>query len=317
MEAAGYAIQTENLVKVYEHDVTALDGVSIEIRKGDIVGYLGPNGSGKTTTIKVLTNLLRPTSGRAYINGIDANRNPKEALRYIGALIEVPGVYDYLTPHEILTYFGRVHGMNNKEIDEKIKEVMQLVRLSDWEHKKISSFSTGMERRFGIAKALLHDPEILLLDEPVLGLDPKGIKDIRELIKGFQSEGMTVFLSSHLLQEVSEICDSVIFLDEGKIVAHDTVERIRSTVETKMIDVKFLEPLSGEEIDKIESIELIDSIEATDGIVRIRFDGNPHTSSRILSRLISSGLEIVSYTPESVSLEDFYISIMGDERGVK
>ncbi len=312
-----YAIQIENLVKKYNHDITALDGASIKIKKGDVVGYVGPNGSGKTTTIKILTNLLNPTSGHAYINGVDVNKYPKKALQSVGALIEVPGVYDYLTPHEVLTYFGKVHRMSNKEIDQRIKEVLDLVKLSAWEYKKIGSFSTGMQRRLAIAQSILHDPEILILDEPVIGLDPEGIKDIRELIKRFQSEDMTVFLSSHLLQEVSEICDSVIFLDNGKIVAYDSVKNIKNRVKIKSIDVKFLNPLSKEKIDKIKSIEFIDGIKVVNGIVRIDFDGKPKTSSQILSKLVSFGFEIVSYAPESVSLEDFYVSIMGDARGVK
>jgi len=312
-----YAIQIENLVKKYNHDITALDGVSIKIKKGDVVGYVGPNGSGKTTTIKILTNLLNPTSGHAYINGVDVNKYPKKALQSVGALIEVPGVYDYLTPHEMLTYFGKVHRMNNKEIDKRIKEVLDLVKLSAWEYKKIGSFSTGMQRRLVIAKAILHDPEILILDEPVIGLDPEGIKDVRGLIKRFQSENITVFLSSHLLQEVSEICDSVVFLDNGKVIAYDSVENIKNRVKIRSVDVKFLNPLSKEKIDKIKSIEFIDGTEVVNGIVRIDFDGRPKTSSQILSKLVFLGFEIVSYAPESVSLEDFYVSIMGDARGVK
>ena len=143
----GYAIETENLTKTYGKTFKALDGVSLQIKRGEVVGYVGPNGAGKTTTIKILTGLIRPTSGHAYVNGIDVAAKPKDALRSIGALIEVPGVYDYLTPHEMLTYFGRVYGMRRDIIDRRIKETLELVRLPDWEHKKTGSFSTGMLRR--------------------------------------------------------------------------------------------------------------------------------------------------------------------------
>jgi len=183
-----FAIEIENLVKEYNHGIRALDNVTIKIKSGDVVGYVGPNGSGKTTTIKILTNLIPPTAGQAYINGNDVNRNPKEALFSVGALIEVPGIYDYLTPRQMLTYFGKVYGMPKKDIDPRIKEVLRLVKLSSWENVKIGSFSTGMQRRLGIAKSILHKPRILILDEPAIGLDPKGIKDVRELIKQFQSE---------------------------------------------------------------------------------------------------------------------------------
>ncbi len=313
-----YAIQIENLVKIYGRKITALDGVSLSIEKGDVVGYLGPNGAGKTTTMKILTNLIRPTSGRAYINGVDVNEQPKEALRHIGALIEVPGVYDYLTPHEMLAYFGKVHGMSNREIGQRIEETLELVELSDWGREKISTFSTGMQRRLIIAKAILHKPEILILDEPVLGLDPKGMRDVRQLIKRFHGEGVTIFLSSHLLGEVAETCKRVIFLDRGKVIASDSIQNIRNRTERSAISVKFLTTLSREEIDRIESIESIDRVDITEGIVRLHFDGKPDTSAQILSRLVSQGFAIASYHMESMGLEDFYLSVMGDnEKGVR
>ncbi|MBL7119141.1 MAG: ABC transporter ATP-binding protein [Dehalococcoidia bacterium] len=311
-----YVIETENLVKRFGNGVTALDGVSLGIRKGDVVGYVGPNGAGKTTTIKILTRLIRPTSGHAYIGGVDVNKGSKEALQNVGALIEVPGVYEYLTPHEMLTYFGKVYRMNSKQIDQRIKETLELVKLSDWEHKKVGSFSTGMQRRLVIAKAIFHKPEILILDEPVLGLDPKGIRDVRELIRQFHSEGITVFLSSHLLGEVAEVCNRVILLDKGRVIASDSIESIGNRLERRAINVKFSRPLSSEQSAKLESIELIDSIEATDNVVRIHFDGKPDTSYRILRELVSLDFEIVSYNSEGMGLEDYYLSVMGDEEGV-
>jgi len=311
-----YTIEIENLVKEYNHDIRALDNVSLKIRKGDVVGYVGPNGSGKTTTIKILTNLFPPTAGHVYINGNDVNKDPKEALCSVGALIEVPGVYDYLTPNEMLTYFGKIYGMPKKDIAHRIKEVLMLVKLSSWEHKKIGSFSTGMQRRLGIAKAILHNPEILILDEPAIGLDPKGIKDVRNLIKQFQKENITVFLSSHLLHEVSETCDTVIFLDKGKVITSDSMENIIRRSELKMIEVKFLFPISKEHINYIGTIEGIDSVEKINEHIRLHFDGNPNTSYQILSKLISLGYHVVSFNPITKDLEDYYVSIVGDERGV-
>lgn len=311
-----YAIETEKLVKTFGNGFTALDGVSLKIPKGDVVGYLGPNGAGKTTTIKVLTTLIKPTSGHAHVGGIDVVRAPRQAIQKVGALIEVPGIYEYLTPREMLTYFGKVYRMDNSVIDSRIKEVLEFVKLSDWENKKIGSFSTGMQRRLVIAKAILHRPEILILDEPVLGLDPKGIRDVRGLIKQFQSEGMTVFLSSHLLGEVAEVCDSVIFLDRGTVVASDSIENIGNKMERKTINVKFLRPLAREEADKLISMPLVDGVEIKNGFAQLQFDGRPDTSYRILRELLSQGFEVVSYSPEDVGLEDYYVSVMSDERGV-
>jgi len=310
-----YAIRTENLVKKYGNDFTALDGVSLQIRKGEVVGYVGPNGAGKTTTIKILTGLIKPNSGRAYVNGIDVAASPREALRTIGALIEVPGVYDYLTPREMLTYFGRVYRMSGDEIDRRIKETLELVKLSDWEQKKIGTFSTGMQRRLTIAKAILHKPDNLILDEPVLGLDPQGIRDVRELIRQFRNGGMTVFLSSHLLGEVAEVCNTVIFLNKGKVISSDSIEGISHGLERGVVDVKFLKSLSQEEIEKLRAIELVRSVDVKDAAARLHYDGKPASSVQILKRLVSSNFEVVSYNVESAGLEDYYVSVMGEVKG--
>jgi ABC-2 type transport system ATP-binding protein len=308
-----YAIQTENLVKKYGKSFTALDGISLQIKKGEVVGYVGPNGAGKTTTIKILTGLIRPSSGHAYVNGIDVTARPREALRTVGALVEVPGVYDYLTPHEMLTYFGRVYRMSSDDIDRRIKEILGLVRLPEWEHKKIGTFSTGMLRRLTIA--ILHKPDILLLDEPVLGLDPEGIREVRELIRQFHSHGMTVFLSSHLLGEVAEVCNTVVFLNKGRIVAADSIERIGNMMEHGVVEVKFLRPLSREETEKLRTIELIRSVDVKDYTAQLRYDGKAESSAQILKRLVSLNLDVVSYRVEGAGLEDYYISIMGDKKG--
>jgi len=311
-----YAIRTENLAKTYGKTFKALDGVSLQIERGQVVGYVGPNGAGKTTTIKILTGLIRPTSGHAYVNGMDVAAKPKDALRSIGALIEVPGVYDYLTPHEMLTYFGRVYGMRRDLIDRRIKETLELVRLPDWEHKKTGTFSTGMLRRLAIAKAILHEPDILILDEPVLGLDPKGIIEIRGLIRQFSSQGMTVFLSSHLLSEVAEVCDSVVFLDKGKVISTDSVEGIGQRMDHGVVTVRFLRPLSAADIERIKAIDLIKSVDVKNGTARLHYDGKPESSVQILKTLVSLNLDVVSYAAEGVGLEEYYISVMSDEKGV-
>jgi len=311
-----YAIRTENLAKTYGKTFKALDGVSLQIKKGEVVGYVGPNGAGKTTTIKILTGLIRPTAGHAYVNGIDVAASPRDALRTIGALIEVPGVYDYLTPHEMLTYFGRVYGMRRDLVDRRIKETLELVRLPDWEDKKAGAFSTGMLRRLAIAKAILHKPDILILDEPVLGLDPKGIMEVRELLRQFRSEGMTVFLSSHLLSEVAEICDSVIFLDKGKVVSSDSIEGIGQRMDHGVVAVRFLRPLSPQDTERLRSIDLIKSVDVKNSTARLHYDGKPESSVQILKSLVSLNLDVVSFAGEGVGLEDYYVSVMSDEKGV-
>jgi len=309
-------IETKELTKRYKNGVMALQNLNLKIEEGDSVGYLGPNGAGKTTTIKILTNLIKPTSGHAYIRGIDVNKKPKEALRCIGALVEVPGLYEYLTPHELLTYLGKVHRMSKTDINRRIGEVLRMVGIPAWQHKKIGSFSTGMARRILIAQALLHEPKILILDEPVLGLDPKGMKAMRDIITCLRSENKTVFLSSHLLHEVDETCNKVLLLDKGRVISYDTVDNLKKTSKTHTISVELLEPPTKKQIAEIRSIKLIENIDFTERHLRIGFDGERNTSSQILAELVSLGLEIVSYQPQSMTLEDIYVSIVGEERGV-
>jgi len=311
-----YIIETENLTKRYGNGIIALQNLNLRIPRGQIIGYVGSNGAGKTTTMKIITNLIRPTEGKAYINGIDVNRNPKKALFNVGALIEIPGVYDYLTPHEMLRYFGKLYGMTNTEVNQRIEDILASLRLSDWRHKKMGSFSTGMIRRLNIAKAILHNPSVLILDEPVLGLDPQGIRQVRELIKRLRGSGMTIFLSSHLLKEVSETCDSIIFLENGSIVRSDTVKDIARKTELKMIQVTFLNPLTNVEVQRMGEIPSINSIVPMKDFIRIGYDGYPQTGSRILQELVSQGFNIVSFTPEKATLEDYYVSVIQQGRGV-
>lgn len=308
-------VRTTGLGKTYR-DVRALSNLDLSVPHHSIFGFLGPNGAGKTTTIKLLTNLLTPTSGNAYIHSIDVNKNPTKALLSVGSLIEVPGIYDYLTPHEILTYYGKIHKMKKTEINQKIKEVLKTVKLSDWENKKTGSFSTGMQRRLAIAKAILHNPQVLILDEPVIGLDPRGIKDIRDMLKQFKSKGVTIFLSSHLLNEVKETCDRIIFLDAGKIVTQGTTEEIMHRIKIDTIEVEFLQQLTEAKIKKIGSISEITSFETENGIFKLKFDGKPETSNIILTKLTKQKLKIVSFSTKKADLESFYVSIMKEEKGV-
>ncbi len=317
MEKETCPIEIKDLFKQYDKKgPVVMHGISIKICKGEIVGYLGPNGSGKTTTIKMITNMIKPTSGKVLVNGIDAQKYPKKAMKHVGALIEVPGVYDYLTPRELLTYFAKVYSMPKKEIDLRIIEVMSEVKLSAVIDKKIGSFSTGMQRRLMIAKAILHDPDILILDEPVIGLDPKGIKEVRDLIKKQAAKGKTVFLSSHLLSEVSETCDRVIFLNDGKIKEDDTVENINIKATNNTIDVSLLTSVTEKMIQHIGSLQGVTSVTKDNRGVIIYYDGEPQTSHVLLNTLIKTGYKVYSFKPADGGLEDFYLSIMGDEKGV-
>ncbi|CAM2850201.1 ABC transporter ATP-binding protein [Paenibacillus taichungensis] len=190
--------------------------VTFDVKPGEIFGFLGPNGAGKTTTIRMLVDLIKPTEGKIQVCGYDVNRDPERALKYVGSIVENPEVYTYLTGWENLEHFARMQpGVDN----DRIQEVVDIVRLDQRIHDKVRTYSLGMRQRLGIAQALLGRPRLLILDEPTNGLDPKGIKELRVFIKQLASEGMAVFVSSHLLSEIQLLCDRVAIISAGRVLA--------------------------------------------------------------------------------------------------
>jgi ABC-2 type transport system ATP-binding protein len=215
------AIVIENLTKYY-NKFLALKGLSLKVPAGENVGLLGPNGAGKSTTLKILCGLIRASSGTAYIDGVNVAENPSQALSRIGAIVETPEFYSFLTPEETLGYLGRLRGMGGDKLKARIKEVIKQVRLEDWSKVKIEKFSRGMKQRLGLAQTLLHDPPVLILDEPGLGLDPRGVVEFRDIIEK-AGEEKTIFFASHQLTEVSQICNQVAIIDHGRLLAYDSI----------------------------------------------------------------------------------------------
>jgi len=213
-------IVIENLTKYY-NKFLALNNLSLRVAEHENVGLLGPNGAGKSTTLKILCGLLRASSGTAYIDGVSVAEKPEQALSRIGAIVETPEFYQFLTPEETLGYLGRLRGMRGDELKRRIKEVIKLVRLEEWGKVKIEKFSRGMKQRLGLAQTLLHDPPVLILDEPALGLDPRGVVEFREIIEGVGKE-KTIFFASHQLVEVAQICTQVAIIDHGRLLAYDS-----------------------------------------------------------------------------------------------
>ncbi|OKP84534.1 ABC transporter ATP-binding protein [Paenibacillus sp. P32E] len=193
-----------------------IDDVTFDVREGEIFGFLGPNGAGKTTTIRMLVDLIRPSEGKITVCGYNVNREPEKALQYVGSIVENPEVYTYLTGWENLQHFARMQPGVGKD---RIAEVVDIVRLDQRIHDKVSTYSLGMRQRLGIAQALLGRPRLLILDEPTNGLDPKGIKELREFIRRLADEGLAVFVSSHLLSEIQLLCDRVAIISKGRVLA--------------------------------------------------------------------------------------------------
>jgi ABC-2 type transport system ATP-binding protein len=236
------SIVIDGLTKYYGKFL-ALSGLSLKVEENANIGLLGPNGAGKSTTLKILCGLIRSSAGSAYINGINIAEKPEQALAKIGAIIETPEFYTYLTPEEILSYLGKIRGMKGSYLKQRIKEVIEQVRLEQWNKQKIEKFSRGMKQRLGLAQALLHDPPVLILDEPGLGLDPRGVVEFRAIIEEVGKD-KTVFFASHQLTEVSQICKEVAIIDHGKLLAYDSITELENKYES--LEQAYLQLTGGE-----------------------------------------------------------------------
>ena len=218
------SIVIENLTRYY-NSFLALDNLCLRVEENENVGLLGPNGAGKSTTLKILCGLIRASSGKAYIQGIDISQKPEQALAKIGAIVEVAEFYSFLTPRETLRYFGSLRDMKGDYLKSRIEEVITLVGLKNWIDVKIEKFSRGMKQRLALAQTLLHDPPVLILDEPGLGLDPRGLVEFRQIIEEVGKQ-KTVFFASHQLAEVAQICNQVAVIDHGKLLAYESISEM-------------------------------------------------------------------------------------------
>jgi len=223
------AIETINLTKKY-NALIAVNKLNLKVQKGTIHGFLGPNGAGKTTTIKILVGLLRPTAGSAKVLGQEVHVDEADSRLKIGYMPELPRFPKHLKGTELLDIYGRMYGMTNQQRAEQIPKLIDLVGLKGRETDLIGRYSKGMQQRIGIAQALLGNPELIILDEPSIGLDPVGMVEVRELVKAISKEGMTVFLSSHLLFEVEQICDHVTIINRGEALVSDTLEAVSGMI---------------------------------------------------------------------------------------
>ena len=307
------AIVTENLTKRFG-SLAALSDLNVKIKSGQAVGFLGPNGAGKSTTIKILCSLIKATSGRAYLSGVEVTPGSVKHLASIGALVEVPEFYPYLTPEETLSHLAKIRGVKTSVIPSRIDEVLADVNMTKWKKTKIGGFSRGMKQRLGIAQTLLHDPEILIYDEPALGLDPRGQYEIRELIKGLTRSGKTLFMASHMLHEVRELCDSVAIINSGKLVDYNTIDNLETIFRSQKIQLQSIQPITKKQASQISAIRGVKEIQADGRDAIIFFEGSEADKAAIQNRLINEvGLQLTSFQ-SSLALEELYLSLVEEVR---
>jgi ABC-2 type transport system ATP-binding protein len=221
-------ITIQDLVKKYGN-FTAVDGVSLDVGSGEIHGFLGPNGAGKTTTIRMIAGLLKPTSGRVLVNGHDIATEPEQAKASLGFIPDRPFIYEKLTAGEFLSFHGGLYGLDERLVAARVREMLELFELSRWEHELVESFSHGMKQRLVMSAAFLHRPRAVLVDEPMVGLDPRGARLIKDVFRKMSDRGVAILMSTHTLEVAQEMCDRISIILKGQIIARGTVAELRET----------------------------------------------------------------------------------------
>ena len=309
-------IEVQNITKRFGN-LTAIERVSFTVEPGEVLAFLGPNGAGKTTTMRILTCFMPATEGVARVAGFDCFEQPLEVKRRIGYLPETPPLYLELTVVEYLTFMGRIKAMNSKDLNRGLDRVLEQVSLGPVRHRLIGNLSRGYRQRVGLAQALIHDPPVLILDEPTVGLDPKQIIEIRELIKGLAASH-TVILSTHILPEATAVCQRVVIINGGRIVAEDTPDRLSARVRrSEKVSVTIKAP-PQDLADRFRAIPGVMSAYAPTGAGEFLLECELGKDLReeIARFVVTGGWGLVELKTISMTLEDVFLQLTQQEEGI-
>ena len=307
-------IETENLTKVFRGKVRAVDGVTFDVKKGEIFGLLGPNGAGKSTLIRLLCTLTRPTSGTAKVVGFDVVKEANDVRKHIGLVAEKMIMYNHLTAYENLLLFGKLHNVPKETLTKRIDDLLELVQMSKWRNTRVGDFSTGMRQKINVIRGLIHMPELLFLDEPTLGLDPQSSVDIRELTQKLNDEhGVTIILTTHYMDEADMLSDRIALVDHGKIAALGTPAGLKKQVsgsDTVILDVNICN-LTPEIVAGIKSLECVDKVLTEKPNELKIFARGQGSVDNIIDVVRSNGGKIDMIKNVEPSLEDVFLKITG------
>ena len=307
-------IEIKGLTKKYGQ-FTALDNINISLEEGTVFGFVGANGAGKSTTFLILATLLQPTSGELFINGINLRENPSEIRKMIGYMPDFFGVYDQLKAGEYLDFYGASYGIPIAEREKMIPQLLELVNLTDKRDSYVDLLSRGMKQRLCLARSLIHDPKVLILDEPASGLDPRARVEMRDILKTLKNMGKTILISSHILPELAEMCDEIGVIDGGRLIAHGSVQEIQARLQgDKVITVR----LAASEQNQVAFFEEdpfvsnIQRMENGEGI-EFSFKGNEEDQINLLKRAMLNDIPILSFSEHVTNLEDVFMEITKGE----
>jgi len=309
-------IEVQHLTKRYG-PVTAVDDVSFSVQRGEILGFLGPNGAGKTTTMRVLTGYMPPTDGKAVVAGYDVFEQPIEAKRRTGYLPETPPLYPDMTVRDYLSFVSRIKGVPRGERTARVNEMMEKTRIADVANRHCGKLSKGYRQRVGLAQALMHNPEVLILDEPTAGLDPKQIIETRQLIKALAGDH-TIILSTHILPEVSQTCQRVVIINRGKVVAVDTPDNLTSRLqgsETMYLQVDAAGADVASVLQRVSGVTRVAVTDTKQQIVGYEVDSEAGRDVRreLAAAIVGRGWGLLEMRPMRLSLEEIFLHVTTEE----
>jgi ABC-2 type transport system ATP-binding protein len=301
-------IETRELCKSFG-SLIAVDNLDLRIEAGDIFGFIGPNGAGKTTTMRILVTLLEPTSGQACIDGLDVRKHGKEVRRRVGYMPDFMGVYDDLKVFEYLEFFAAAFGIEYRKRESIVDGVLELTDLVSKRDAAVDSLSRGMQQRLGLARVLIHDPKVLILDEPASGLDPRARIEIRELLRELKRMGKTIMISSHILSELEEICDRIAIIERGQLVFGGTLADIRPRlgIQSK-VRVKVLGD-RARAVELLAALPQVRQVETVGDYLSVTFHEGQATDGVIARTLVQGGVDLVYLQPEQLKLDEAFLQL--------
>jgi ABC-2 type transport system ATP-binding protein len=305
-------IETENLTKRYDR-LVAVDNLNLEVKQDSIHGFLGPNGAGKTTTIKILIGLLKPDSGSVKILGHELGWDNAEVRSRIGYMPELPKFPKHLKATELLDIYGRMYNMTKEQREKQIPQLLEMVGLKERGNDLIGKYSKGMQMRLGMAQALLNEPELVILDEPSIGLDPVGMVEVREIMKEIVKQGATVFLSSHLLHEVEQVTTHVTIINKGVAIASGTIKQISAKIKGPITIETEVDKLSKTVTKKVKELPFVTSVTRDGKKLSVGLKTREDVRSQVSQAIVSGGGIVIAMSIKGKGLEDMFMDLLGKE----
>jgi len=307
-----FAIEANDLRKTYRNNVKALDGLNLRVASGSIFALLGPNGAGKSTTIKILTTLSRPDSGEARVAGIDVLRDPQRVRRSIGCVAQKPGVDDECTGHENLTLQGQLHGLHGSELRQRVDSLLDRFSLTNAASRVARTYSGGMKRKLDIAMGLIHHPRVLFLDEPTTGLDPEARAELWVEISRLSSEGLSILLTTHYLEEADRLAQSIAIIDRGRVVAEGTAEALKGELRGDSLEIELAEPTSEATINSaLQNVAMLSEFQIAAKTLHARAEHGATAVPPMLVALEAAGVKVASVKVARPTLDDVYLRHTG------